>query len=122
MLGDLFFCFYLFFLLDLILISSVTRLRPTVREVFLLREAQLPIFSCKFSISDPLISEVSFNLKILAFCDIFGYSIIPVIEENIYIPCHSLRICGGRDQDRSLHSEFAKLLRFKNLSRMRQRP
>lgn len=33
------------FILVLILISSVTRLRPTVRELFLLREIQLPIFS-----------------------------------------------------------------------------
>ena len=54
----------------------------------------------KCRVSDPLISKVSFNLNILEFCDsAFRYSVIQETANNIHIPGHCLKICGGRDQE-----------------------
>lgn len=97
----------------------MTRLRPTVRELFVLSEAQLPMsfyavlgFQIQWS-PRCLSTQMLWNFVTILLDTV----IIPKIAENICIG-HRLKIYGRKNRTEALHSELANRLKFKASSRL----
>ena len=97
----------------------MTRLRPTVKELFVLSEAQLPMsfyavlgFQIQWS-PRCLSTQMLWNFVTILLATV----IIPKIAENICIG-HRLKIDGRKNRREAFHSELANRLKFKASSRM----